>query len=78
MSPLILVHGTHQKGSTFWNAITKKNMISFLPEVNKEEEVELVNLPERNCDSLEQCDTTKPSKRSCTSGMGITRRPKHP
>jgi hypothetical protein len=47
------IHGTHQKGSTFWNAIKEKYDI-FLPEVNKEEEVELVNLPERNCDSLEQ------------------------
>jgi hypothetical protein len=47
------VHGTHQKGSTFWNAIKEKYDI-FLPEVNKEQEVEMVNLPERNCDSLEQ------------------------
>jgi hypothetical protein len=47
------IHGTHQKGSTFWNAIKEKYDI-FLPEVNKEEEVELLNLPERNCDSLEQ------------------------
>jgi hypothetical protein len=47
------IHGTHQKGSTFWTAIKEKYDI-FLPEVNKEEEVELVNLPERNCDSLEQ------------------------
>jgi hypothetical protein len=48
------IHGTHQKGSTFWNAIKEKYDI-FVPEVNKEEEVELLNLPERNCDSLEQC-----------------------
>jgi hypothetical protein len=48
------IHGTHQKGSTFWNAIKEKYDI-FLPEVNKKEEVELLNLPERNCDSLEQC-----------------------
>jgi hypothetical protein len=48
------IHGTHQKGSTFWTAIKEKYDI-FLSEVNKEEEVELVNLPERNCDSLEQC-----------------------
>jgi hypothetical protein len=47
------IHGTHQKGSTFWDAIKEKYDI-FLPEVNKEEEVELLNLPERNCDSLEQ------------------------
>jgi hypothetical protein len=47
------IHGTHQKGSTFWNAIKAKYDI-FLPEVNKEHEVKLVNLPERNCDSLEQ------------------------
>jgi hypothetical protein len=41
------IHGTHQKGSTFWPVMKEKYDI-FLPEVNKEQEVEIVNLPERN------------------------------
>jgi hypothetical protein len=71
------IHGTHQKGSTFWTAIKEKYDI-FLPEVNKEEEVELVNLPERNCDSLEQCYNNKTIKKIMHKWNGYYKKAKSP
>jgi hypothetical protein len=53
MSPLIQCMEPIRREVPF-GMQSKKNIVIFLPEVNKDQEVELVNLPERNCDSLEQ------------------------
>jgi hypothetical protein len=69
------IHGTHQKGSTFWNAIKEKYELT-LPEVMKEHEVEL-EMPEQNADSLEQ-RYNKTIKKTMNKWAGYYKKAKTP